>query len=509
MRIDACGGIWNEPHGFPNVKDGQLLTPISDDRHHCVESVDDAASVFEHQSPSRCEASADMQQVWHRSRFRSERTKVKGRATDELRDHLRFAIRLWRSQHFLRKRNSGYGCVTTEDSEVVWHRATARQQAHRIAARLDAMGLDPYQSALSRFLVLLGDAPGEIVDLGRPLRSSRLFKTTVQRRDIEIAHDFEKFAAQVDRDEWLFWNVGLPTQKAEVGHLVEANVEFNRLINIHFSELRKRCDFELLLLVIHPRWDEVSRKFDLHAHFICRIPPEHREPAKRRLLQAFSKADVASNVPVKNAAACATYMVWGICPSENVAMMPNDALADLWALSRSRARLVRPGGAFKHYRRLKAAEAQPTDEERNGEARIKANREETADSRACSTWADRLLAKIIVQREGKAVPALLFEEAPIAVTPATAPDYSSATGFIIQEAQDVPESPSVQTAEKTKDDTTTGPLKPRRVPIWRRICCEVGKNVRNAIAVVRPRIEAATATLRDLLGRFISVDPPS
>jgi len=402
--------------------------------------------------------------------------------------------------------------VRFENPESTLEKIAPRQQAHQLAARLEAMGLDPYQSELSRFLVLLGDAPGEIVDLGRPLRSSRLFKPTVQRRDIQTARDFEEFAARADRQDWLFWNIGLPGQKAEVGGLVEANREFNRLINLHFSELRKHCGFELLLLTIHPRWDAFSGRFDLHAHFICRIPRNHREAARRRLLVAFSKADVGSDVPVRNAAACATYMIWGICPYESVTMMPDDALSDLWALSKAHARLVRPGGSFKQFRKLKSDEALPTDEERAEKARRKANRQETADPRTHSRGADRLLAKIIVQRGDASVPALLFETAPKAKTPAsggtTTLGYSSATSFITQAHQEVCESSHVPLVEQGLADKETHACKARHVPAWRQIVSAAGKRLQSVIAVVRPRIEAAAAALCDLMSIFMFGDGP-
>lgn len=390
-------------------------------------------------------------------------------------------------------------------------RVTHRQQAHSVAARLAGMGFDPYQSDLNRFLVLLGDAPGEIVDLGRPLRSSRLFKSTVRRRDIEIARDFEEYATQTDRSEWIFWNVGIPTQKAAVGNLVEANIEFNRLINLHFSELRKHLDFELLLLAIHPRWDEFSGSFDLHAHFVGRVPYPNREAVRRRLLLAFSKPDVGTDFPVRNPGACATYMVWGVCPYDNVASMPDDALADLWALSQSRARLVRPCGGFREFRRSKTADA-TSKESKADRARIRANRAATAAPRSEPTGSDKLLAKITMERGGKVIPALLFEEgAPKATERHGAiprEDSSTAIGVLTQDHQEEPKAPLDCSSGPGHDRAAASSKKTASVPIWRRLCRIIGSLIKTAAIGARSCSDTAKAIVRELLGRATPVDDP-
>lgn len=227
---------------------------------------------------------------------------------------------------------------------------TPTKAARAIAGRLERLRFDPFQSDRERYLVRLDDHSGEIVELGRPLRTSRLFKKSVLARDIETVRDTEAFVKASGYDDCLYWGVGLTGAKAEVGGLVEANVEFNRLINVHFTEMRRRNQFELILLVIHPRFDPVSGRFDLHAHFICRVPPKHREAARRRLLTGFSKAHVPEE-PVRKLVACATYMVWGICPPETTVELPDGALSDLWRLSQSKARLVRKGRVFSKWTR--------------------------------------------------------------------------------------------------------------------------------------------------------------
>lgn len=281
--------------------------------------------------------------------------------------------------------------------------------ARLIAGRLEKLGHDPFYSDRERYLVRLDDNSGEIIDLGRPLRGSRLFKASVLARDIETVRNIETFAAESKHEDWLYWGVGLTGAKADIGNLVEANRELNRRINIHFSEMRRRNGFELILLVIHPRFDPFSGRFDLHAHFICRIPSEQREAARRRLLTAFSKAHVPDE-PVRNVAGCATYMVWGVCRPDETVELPDDALSDLWQLSRSKARLVRTGSKFAKWKRDTFG---AIDEyEREERKRIRQNRAETADPRPQPEWRDRLLAKVKATINGTKIAALLFEERP-------------------------------------------------------------------------------------------------
>lgn len=284
------------------------------------------------------------------------------------------------------------------------------QSARLLADRLERIGVDPYRSERERYLVLLEDAPGEIIELGRPLRETQFFKPTALRRHVQMVRDIESFAEVSGSTDWLFWGVGLTGAKAEVANLSEAVREFNRRINIELSELRKHRGFELVLIAIHPRFDAFSGRFDVHAHFICRVPAEHREGARRRLMTRFSKVDLPDD-PVRRPGACATYMLWGIFPPDELMAWPDHALRAAWDLTQSRARLVRSGGAFASWKRSSrdpAAEAAA----RADRSRKRANRAATADPRARQVAGDRFLARITARISGQAVKALLIEEYP-------------------------------------------------------------------------------------------------
>lgn len=374
--------------------------------------------------------------------------------------------------------------------------------ARLIAGRLEKLGHDPFQSDRERYLVRLDDNSGEIVELGRPLRGSRLFKASVLARDIETVNDIEAFAATCKDEEWLYWNIGLTGAKADIGNLVEANREFNRRINIHFSEMRRRNGFELILLVIHPRYDPFSGRFDLHAHFICRIPHEHREASRRRLLAAFSKADVPDE-PVRNVAACATYMVWGICPPEETIGLPDDALSDLWALSQSKARLVRKGERFGKWKR---ETAEPIDEhERERRERIRKNRAETADPRPQPEWRDRLLAKTKVTIDGEKVAALLFEKRrPVSegdgVAESAAPiDSSSATVGTTQDSTNA----TIQVVETNDASKTNTPAKAPEQGVGRGMWDLASKLVKATTVFAARTLRDSTALLRAIVPRGI------
>jgi hypothetical protein len=375
--------------------------------------------------------------------------------------------------------------------------------ARLIAGRLEKIGHEPFYSDRERYLVRLDDNSGEIVELGRPLRGSRLFKKSVLARDIATVRDVEAFAATCKEEEWLHWNIGLTGEKAAIGSLVEAYREFGRLINNHFSEMRRRNEFELILLTVHPRYDPFSGRFDLHAHFICRIPREHREAARQRLLTAFSKADVPDE-PVRNVAACVTYMVWGIADPEETVELPDAALSDLWALSQSKARLVRKGERLGKW---KQKTAEPIDEhERARRERIRKNRAETADPRPQPKWRDRLLAKTKVTIDGKKIAALLFEERRVtsedtaATTSACPVDSSSATVVTTQDSAN----DTIADVAKSDDTAKTNtPAKAQERGIGRGVWDRTSKLVKATTVAVARALRVSTKLLRAIAPRGI------
>ena len=189
-------------------------------------------------------------------------------------------------------------------SAVVDDQSTPYRQAAALAHRLESMGINPYQSDKERYLVALQDSPGEIIELGRPLRGTRFFASHAVRKNRPVVEDFKDFAAQDGLKDCVYWGIGLTGAKADAADLGDAMKQFNDRINIEFSELRKRFAFELLLLVVHPRFDPVSGLFDLHAHFVARVLPENREVVRRRLMTKFSKIDLPDG-PIRRAAAIA------------------------------------------------------------------------------------------------------------------------------------------------------------------------------------------------------------
>lgn len=312
-------------------------------------------------------------------------------------------------------------------------------QSRQLAQRLEQVGADVFVSDRDRYLVLLQDAPGEIVELGRPTRGSRMFKANARRKNIPVVREFEAFAADIGLLDCVFWCVGIPDAKVSSEALEAGLKAFNSLLNIHLSELRKRCSFELLLLTIHPRFDPVSGLFDLHAHFIARIPPAAREAAKRRLTAKFSKVDLP-DYPIRKAGAVATYMLWGIWRESEMLAWPDDALAAAWELSRKRCRLFRAGGGFARWRSAARSIAPKANLKPSAEI-VATNRKETAHSPRRERTTDRILAKVLVRYGSRRVAALLCENRTTAGTEAGYPsairadEYSSANSVVTQERE--------------------------------------------------------------------------
>jgi hypothetical protein len=380
------------------------------------------------------------------------------------------------------------------------------QSARLIAGRLEELGHDPFYSDRERYLVLLEDRPGDIIELGRTLRGSRLFKKSVLARDITMVRDIEAFAAECKDEEWLYWNIGLTGAKANVGSLVEANEEFNRLINIQFREMRRRNGFQLILIVVHPRFDPFSGRWDLHAHFICRIPLAQREAARRRLLTAFSKADVPDD-PLRNAAGCATYMIWGIADPRETIELPDDALSDLWRLSRSKARLVRTGERFGKWRAAARA-AEAAERERQG---LSKRKKRTTTPQPQSDEHDRVLAKTMVTIDGRKIAAMVCERSPVvpesdSVVPSVSPvdtpspDSSSATSFTTQDSIN---DPTIQVAGTNDTPKTNTPAKAPEQRIDGGMWDRAGKLVKATTAAVARTLHVSTAWLRESVRRLI------
>lgn len=81
--------------------------------------------------------------------------------------------------------------------------------ARKLGERLQALGADVYASEKERYLVLLQNSPGEIIDLGRPLRSSRIFGHEAIRKNIPVVNDFSNFAKVDGLKDCMFWCIGL------------------------------------------------------------------------------------------------------------------------------------------------------------------------------------------------------------------------------------------------------------------------------------------------------------
>lgn len=321
---------------------------------------------------------------------------------------------------------------------VVRGQGSPYRKAMALAQRLVGIGINPFQSENERYIVLLDDGTGEIIEWGKPLRGTRFFAPNAIRKDKPLVAEFEAFANRHGLQDCVYWGVGLTGAKADPDHLEAALKSFNDRINVEFSELRKSGKFELLLLVIHPRYDEFSEKFDLHAHFVARVPIEHRDAVKHRLTVKFSKTDFPDN-PIRKAAAVATYMLWGIFRNDIMVFWPDHALKAVWGLTQGRFRFVRSGGSFAKWKASKVPSADKPDQLVD-QAQKRRNRAETADPRQKVVNDDRLLSKIMVKIRGVRTAALLFEAAPkrqasdIHADGKVGREYSSAANIVTQES---------------------------------------------------------------------------
>src|SRR5690606_20138247 len=100
---------------------------------------------------------------------------------------------------------------------------------------------------------------------------------------------------------------------------------------------------------------------------------------------------------IRNPAAVATYMLWGIWRNDAMLSWPDHALQAAWSLTQHRFRLFRTGGAFATWRACRRSAAPEKMAKVVDKAIIKKNREETVDKRQKVQTGDRLLSKVMVR----------------------------------------------------------------------------------------------------------------
>ncbi|WP_315766323.1 MULTISPECIES: DNA-binding protein [unclassified Bradyrhizobium] len=235
-------------------------------------------------------------------------------------------------------------------------RRSEYEHARRLARRLlhAKAQPSPYADDRHHYLVLHGERDGEVVDWGPPLRAHRMFPTKTRSRAHRLATDFAAFAANADQSDWRVWTIHYPSRKTEISGLVADLQRFNSRINSVFGQLRKHCEFELLIIGIHIDWDHSTGLFDIHAHFVCVIPgAELREEARRRLMRAFSRA----HTPDKKLRTPHGFTIYAARTFKlsHVVRWPRKAVLAAWDLINHSPQYVRTGGAFAAWRKRQRA----------------------------------------------------------------------------------------------------------------------------------------------------------
>ena len=239
-----------------------------------------------------------------------------------------------------------------------------------------------------------------MIDIGRPWKGGRLFRNNAVGKDMELIEQFGQFAKADSLMNCYFWNVSLTGCKANVTTLIADVERFNSDINQHFSELRKKHRFELLVLALHFRYDEHQNAIDLHAHFVCRVPPEALSAVQLYIRINFSLPYVES-AAIENAEAVLNYMLFGIFDNWEMIEWPDETLAAVWEMTQhKRYRYVRTGGAFAKWR--KAARAAND----NSTSRVATP---SKPAFVLPPGHSRFLARVTAKVRGRRVAALLYE----------------------------------------------------------------------------------------------------
>ena len=385
--------------------------------------------------------------------------------------------------------------------------------SREVAVRLDRAGLNPYSSDCEEYLVLADQREGEVIEFGRPLRAHRMFPVKSRAKKEHLANEFEAFAASANSKNWCFWTVHRPSKKSNIHELAIDLKQFNAELNNVFTQLRKHCRFELLMLGVHVAFDNTTRLFDLHAHFVCDIETvEDREEARRRLMTAFSRAHTPDG-PIRSAQGVSRYISRSF-KLKDVLKWPIEALKAAWSLIDYRFHYTRTAGSFADWRRDNKPEIDQHDlaEKRRKKENRKATRYQPEDR----PERDKLLVtrtwligneKIrgTLYRAAAAVP----RNAPMATPPATVkspvaaandnqpPNYPSAIVATTQTATIAPANLPALSATTAIPSSTRSPPATATFAGWVKRCLVL---VKYSVGTVRSRWLSWLRRLRSATG---------
>lgn len=286
------------------------------------------------------------------------------------------------------------------------------------ARRLAREGALPFADHCSHYVVLHGKRQGERIEFGPPLRAHRMFPTRTRSKAELLGREFAAFAAGRDQSDWCVWAIHQP--KTAIKDLVRGLKQFNKRINSVFGQLRKLAGFELLILGIHIEFDHSTQRFDIHAHFVCKVPLTIRKKVRGRLMVSFSRThtpDEKLRSPHGFAKyAARTYKL------QRVVGWPVGALLAAWQLQAHQFRYARMGGAFARFRR-------------EIKSRKRGKRKARTRAQNISTDRDQPLIRKMWKIGGEDIPGTLFRSAYPKRSADAAPPaayYSSAFGAVTQ-----------------------------------------------------------------------------
>lgn len=281
----------------------------------------------------------------------------------------------------------------------------------------------PYSDDHHLYLVLDN---GEVIDWGPTLRAHRMFPAKSRSRAHRLATDFATFAATTNQSDWRVWTIHYPSRKTKICGLVADLKRFNSLLNSEFTQLRKYCKFELLLLGIHIEFDTSSGLFDIHAHFVGEFPDDElREEARRRLMTAFSRADVPDD-KLRSPYGFAKYASRTF-KLARVLRWPHKPLLAAWDLINHSFQFVRTGGSFAEWRNQQRAQV---DVHQQQAARKKReNRKATRYQGSAWEQRDRPLVRKVWKIGDENVVGTLFRKASPVAKAASAPSSPSPKNY--------------------------------------------------------------------------------
>lgn len=181
------------------------------------------------------------------------------------------------------------------------------------------------------------------------LRERWVFAAAAVQRAADFVLSFEKFAADgADLSDLRHVVLRPRGHKVRPEDLDTAIRELSKQYDKHVGKLVSEKLVQPIASVIQFRYCLATKCIDLHCHAVWRVAPAHMDAVFKAIQTKFSTTWISTE-RIRKPAALINYLASGVIDHRTIASWSNEALLAVWSLTR--AKLLRPSGAFQSSRR--------------------------------------------------------------------------------------------------------------------------------------------------------------